>query len=83
MLKKFKWTQAQKDQGILLIKDYFYEQREETIGDLAALLCLDFICEEFGPYFYNMAISDASAYFHEKADELFVLEVSSKKDEKM
>ena len=43
---------------------------EEEIGDLKTGLLLDYILKEVGPTIYNQAITDAQAYFQEKAVDL-------------
>lgn len=70
----FELTKEQKDQAVVHIKAFFEEQRDEEIGDLAALLFLDFICENFGPYFYNLGIQDSASFLNEKVEDLFGLE---------
>jgi uncharacterized protein (DUF2164 family) len=39
--------------------EYFREEREEEIGELAAGMLLDFIEREIGPFFYNRGVRDA------------------------
>jgi uncharacterized protein (DUF2164 family) len=48
-----------KDQIKEELKEYFYHERSEEIGDLAAENMLDFILKEIGPYFYNQGVKDA------------------------
>ena len=52
------------------IRRFFTEELEEDIGDLKAMLVLDFCAREIGPSIYNQAIADAQAYFEEKAADL-------------
>ena len=52
------------------IKRFFAEEMEEGIGDLKAMLVLDFCVREIGPSIYNQAIADAQAYFEEKTSDL-------------
>ncbi len=40
------------------------------IGDLKAMLLLDFVLAEIGPVIYNQAVSDAQATMSEMVDEL-------------
>ncbi len=44
---------------ILAIKQYFFDEREEDIGDLQAGFFLDFVLEAVGPAIYNQAIKDS------------------------
>lgn len=53
-----------KEQKMLLvarIQDYFYEEREEEIGELPAELLLDHMISLIGPVIYNHAIEEALA----------------------
>ncbi|MFB5660960.1 DUF2164 domain-containing protein [Alteribacillus sp. HJP-4] len=55
-----------KDQIISLVKEYFYNERSEEIGDLAAENMLDFVIKEIGPYIYNQGIKDAREMLEQK-----------------
>lgn len=57
-----------------LIKEYFYEERDEEIGDLAAILFMEFILEKVGPEIYNQAVNDCVKVMGEKVEELYALE---------
>ncbi len=48
------------------IKRYFEDEMDEPIGDLKAVLLLDYCVAEIGPSIYNKAIRDAQTYFNEK-----------------
>lgn len=52
------------------IKRFFAEELDDDIGDLKALLVLDFCLREIGPGIYNQAIVDAQAFFQEKSLDL-------------
>ena len=52
------------------IKNFFETEREETIGDLASGLLLDFIIEKLGPEFYNQGVYDSHKYITESAEDL-------------
>ncbi|WP_347548362.1 DUF2164 domain-containing protein [Pseudalkalibacillus hwajinpoensis] len=41
------------------IQSYFYEERDEEIGELAAENFLHFVMSEIGPTLYNSGITDA------------------------
>ncbi|NMB21466.1 MAG: DUF2164 domain-containing protein [Firmicutes bacterium] len=57
---------------------YFAEERDETIGNLAAEHFLDFMIGEVGPYIYNRAIYDArqmvDGRFAQLDEDLYTLE---------
>ena len=52
------------------IKHFFETEREETIGDLASEILLDFIIEKFGSEFYNQGVYDSHTYIAESAEDL-------------
>jgi uncharacterized protein (DUF2164 family) len=60
------------------IQHFFYEERGEEIGNLAAENILEFVKSQLGPYFYNEAIKDARHLMEEKLasveDDLYALE---------
>jgi uncharacterized protein (DUF2164 family) len=59
-----------KDRALASIKRYLLEDMEQEIGDLKAELLLDFFVREIGPTVYNHAITDARAFFEERAADL-------------
>ncbi|KHF38933.1 DUF2164 domain-containing protein [Halalkalibacter okhensis] len=48
------------------LKEYFYNERSEEIGDLAAENLLDFIIKEVGPYFFNHGVNEAKDMCEQK-----------------
>ena len=52
------------------IQRYFAENMDEPVGDLKAMLLLDFCVREIGPSIYNQAILDAQSYLHDKIAEM-------------
>lgn len=67
---KIELSKEQKQQAIQNIKEYFENERDESIGDLAAELVLDFITEKIGPHIYNQAILDMQKYMSEQFDDM-------------
>ncbi|KKB73187.1 DUF2164 domain-containing protein [Bacillus glycinifermentans] len=71
-------TQEEKQAVMSEIKRFYYEERGEEIGDIAAIQTFEFIKEKLGPYFYNQALKDSRRVVEEKAaameEELFALE---------
>ncbi|TCL62775.1 uncharacterized protein (DUF2164 family) [Hydrogenispora ethanolica] len=57
------------------IQEYFFTVRDEEIGDLAALLLLDFVTEKLGPVYYNQGVQDCVALMKDKLDDLYGLEL--------
>ncbi len=72
---RIKLPKEKKDAMILAIKNYFLNERDEEFGDLASLLLLDFIIEEFGPEFYNQGVYDSCNYMKEKSEDLLSLQI--------
>lgn len=57
------------------IKRYFFNEREEELGDLAAGLFLDFITKELAPEFYNQGVYDSSNYMRDKLEDLLSIQI--------
>jgi uncharacterized protein (DUF2164 family) len=55
---------------IASIKRYFVENMDDDIGDLKAMLFLEFCLKEIGPSIYNQAVTDAQAWMQEKLTDL-------------
>lgn len=55
-----------KEEMIAKLKDYFYRERSEEIGDLAAGNLYDFVMKEMGPYLYNQGVKDAKFVAEQK-----------------
>lgn len=63
------WNQIpreKKKELIERIQSYFYDERDEEIGELAAENFLHFVMAEIGPTFYNAGISDAIGMTEQK-----------------
>jgi uncharacterized protein (DUF2164 family) len=52
------------------IKTYFYEERDEELGDLAAGMILDFFMDKLAIEFYNLGIEDSYKYIIDRAEDL-------------
>jgi len=57
------------------IQEYFLEERDEELGNLAAGFILDFIIENIAPTFYNQGIKDSIKYMNERVEDLYGLEL--------
>jgi uncharacterized protein (DUF2164 family) len=55
------------------IVKYFADERNEHIGNLEAILLLEFILDKIGPAVYNRAILDVQKYMDEKLEDLYGL----------
>jgi uncharacterized protein (DUF2164 family) len=72
--EKFNFTKEQKEDMITAIKNYFYNEREEEMGDLAANLMLNFIIEELGTEFYNAGVYDSYKYMNDRIEDLLSIQ---------
>ncbi len=74
MSPEFELSIEKREYMLTLIKDYFREERDEEIGDLAAILMLDFFMSELAPEFYNQGVFDAYLYVTRTADGILELQ---------
>lgn len=75
MKKRIKLSERNKDDMKRHIKEYFLNERDEDLGDLASELVLDFFVEKLGPYVYNQGVEDAHIYVKDKLEDLFALQI--------
>ena len=75
MNSRIKLSKETREQMIIELRNFFLNERDEEIGDLASMLLLDFIVEKFGPVFYNQGIEDSIMYLKDKIEDLYGLEV--------
>mgnify|MGYP000100227194 CR=1 FL=1 len=71
--EKITLTKEKKEAMLAAIKTYYFNEREEQIGDLAAALLLNFIMEELAPEIYNQGVYDAYKYINDKSEDLLAL----------
>lgn len=61
------------------IRQFFQDERDEELGELPAVMLLDFIEKEIGPFFYNRGVREAKsktlAAFASLTEELDYLEM--------
>lgn len=74
MTNQITLSKERKNKAIEAIKLYFLKERDEDLGDLAAILILDFMIEAIGPSIYNQGLHDAIAFYQEKAEDIYGLE---------
>lgn len=64
------------------IQRFFYEERNEKVGVIAAENTFEFFKDQLGPHFYNEAIKDARLVIEQKMnmmeEDLFSLEKNLK-----
>lgn len=73
MLKNFPVDEAAKRRMMEEIKRYFLEERGEELGDLAALLMLEFFADKLAPQFYNYGVQDAHEFLSQRLEDIFEL----------
>lgn len=69
-----KLTKDKRDDMISAIKNYFLNEREDELGDLASGLILDFIIEELAPEFYNQGVYDSYKYMEDRLEDLLSIQ---------
>jgi uncharacterized protein (DUF2164 family) len=75
MKPRIQLSREQRDLLINKLKEFFLNERDQEIGDLAASLILDFIIENIAPAFYNQGIQDCIAFMKDKMEDLYGLEI--------
>ena len=73
--RKLTLSKEDREKLILEIQEYFIEEREEELGNLAAGFMLDFIINNIAPTFYNQGIRDSMKYMNERVEDLYGLEL--------
>ncbi|WP_027624648.1 DUF2164 domain-containing protein [Clostridium lundense] len=71
---KIKLTKEKRAEMISSIKNYFYNEREEEIGELASSLILDFIIEQLAPEFYNQGVYDSYTYMSDRIEDVLSIQ---------
>lgn len=72
---KIKLSKEKKKEMTSAIKDYFLNERDEELGDLASSLILDFIIDELAPEFYNQGVYDSYKYISDRNEDLLALQI--------
>lgn len=72
--KPLKFDDETKKRMIEQIKIFFEEERGEDLGELAAMLVLDFFMEDIGIEAYNQGVRDALRYMSERVEDGYSLE---------
>ncbi|OOM14563.1 DUF2164 domain-containing protein [Clostridium saccharobutylicum] len=71
---KIKLTKEQREDMISEIKEYFYTERDEELGDLASSKFLDFIIDKLSLEFYNQGVYDSYQYMNRSIDDLLSIQ---------
>jgi len=72
---RIKLTKEKKEEMISAIKDFFLNEREEELGDLASNLILNFVIEELAPEFYNQGVYDSYKYMNDRNEDLLSIQI--------
>jgi uncharacterized protein (DUF2164 family) len=70
----FKLDNDKRKELIEKIKSFFLNERDEEIGDLAAILILDYFIENLASEFYNLGVRDCIMQLHQNVEDLYGLE---------
>lgn len=70
MKKKFNLSKDKREELKNEIKEYFYEEREEELGDLASDMILEFFIDKLAIEFYNEGVYDSYKYMTDRVDDL-------------
>ena len=70
MAEPVKLSREDREYALVRIHDYLREERGEDIGDLAAMLLLDFITEQIGPLFFNDGVAAAQQVLRRAGDSI-------------
>ncbi|MBP1743644.1 MAG: hypothetical protein H6Q58_622 [Firmicutes bacterium] len=71
---KIKLSKEKREEMISGLKEYFAEERDEVLGDLAAALMLDFIMDELAVEFYNQGVYDSYKYMNDRCEDLLSIQ---------
>lgn len=67
------FSKERRDLLLSEIKKFYSSERDETIGELAAGMILDFIMEKIAPEIYNQGVYDSYAYMKESTEDLLAI----------
>ncbi len=56
--------------AVASIRRYFADELEQEIGELKAMLVLEYMLAELGPTIYNQAMGDARQFLMERVEDL-------------
>lgn len=67
-------TQKERKDMVEAIKIYFSEEQGEEIGDLKAILILNFIIDRLAPDFYNKGVTDSYRYMRDMVEDVLSIQ---------
>ncbi len=73
MKDKFKLNEENQEDMIRKIKEFFSEEYDMDLGDLAGQLVLDFFLDNLASNIYNQGIEDSYIYINDAKEDLLAL----------
>ncbi len=67
---KISMETQERDVYIKKIQDFYYNEKDEEIGIIAASEILDFFLEDLGIEIYNKAVMESKKFLNKKLDDL-------------
>lgn len=74
-MRKDMLSEMQKNEIIKLIMGYMDEELDIDMGNMQAMLMLDFILKEIGPHIYKAGVDDAARFIGDKLEDLYELTI--------
>ncbi|WP_312834036.1 DUF2164 domain-containing protein [Sedimentibacter saalensis] len=71
---KIELPKEKREEMILKIKNYFLNERDEELGDLASIMIFEFITEELAAGFYNQGVYDSYKYMNDRCEDLLSIQ---------
>ncbi|MEL7648801.1 MAG: DUF2164 domain-containing protein [Sedimentibacter sp.] len=71
---KIEIPKEKREEMISKIKNYFLNERDEELGDLASIMIFDFITEELAAEFYNQGVYDSYKYMNDICEDLLSIQ---------
>lgn len=72
--KKIELTKEKRDYMVSAIRNYFLNERDENIGDLASAMLLDFFMDELAAEIYNQGVFDSYVYMNDRCEDLLSIQ---------
>ncbi len=71
---KIELPKEKREEMILKIKNYFLNERDEELGELASIMIFEFITEELAAEFYNQGVYDSYKYMNDRCEDLLSIQ---------
>jgi uncharacterized protein (DUF2164 family) len=71
---KIELPKEKRDEMILKIKNFFLNERDEELGDLASIMIFEFITDELSAEFYNQGVYDSYKYMNDRCEDLLSIQ---------